>query len=255
MRHIAFVVLLFATFSVSSADAQPVLNRLLAPGTSSAFPLVVANDNRTAAGTWHGDTLDVDLNVALADWRVETRQGPGLVVAAAAEQGGDPMIPAPLIRAPEGTIVRARVTNALGDSTLTVFGLQTRPAEEADSVVIGPGRTEAITFAAGQAGTYLYRIRIGDLEPSSFSDPEMDQLAGAFIVDPAGGSPPDRVLVMNVWSRTVDSSLVGTDYIEGLTINGKSWPYTERERPHVGDTLRWRVINATGRNHPMHLHG
>ena len=44
-------------------------------------------------------------------------------------------------------------------------------------------------------------------------------------------------------------------YLEALTINGKSWPYTERITPSVGDTVRWRVINSSMRGHPMHLHG
>lgn len=44
-------------------------------------------------------------------------------------------------------------------------------------------------------------------------------------------------------------------YRNALTINGRSFPHTERIEPMVGDTLRWRWINASGRNHPMHLHG
>jgi FtsP/CotA-like multicopper oxidase with cupredoxin domain len=38
-------------------------------------------------------------------------------------------------------------------------------------------------------------------------------------------------------------------------INGRSWPHTERLAYTEGDTVRWRVINLTGREHPMHLHG
>ena len=40
-----------------------------------------------------------------------------------------------------------------------------------------------------------------------------------------------------------------------VTINGLSWPYTERFDFAVGDTVRWRWINATKEHHPMHLHG
>ena len=39
------------------------------------------------------------------------------------------------------------------------------------------------------------------------------------------------------------------------TINGRSWPNTERIAATVGDSLHWRVINATFDVHPMHLHG
>jgi FtsP/CotA-like multicopper oxidase with cupredoxin domain len=38
-------------------------------------------------------------------------------------------------------------------------------------------------------------------------------------------------------------------------INGRAWPHTERFTFTQGDTVRWRVINATGITHPMHLHG
>jgi len=40
-----------------------------------------------------------------------------------------------------------------------------------------------------------------------------------------------------------------------FTINGRSWPNTERIAATVGDSLHWRIINATADVHPMHLHG
>ncbi len=39
------------------------------------------------------------------------------------------------------------------------------------------------------------------------------------------------------------------------TINGKSWPYTQRFRYNVGESARWRWINATNEPHALHLHG
>jgi FtsP/CotA-like multicopper oxidase with cupredoxin domain len=95
-------------------------------------------------------------------------------------------------------------------------------------------------------------------EPTSDQPPfgaERDQLAGAFVVDPAGGAPPDRILVMNIFSAAVDTAVAEFGYLEGLTINGLSWPATERMNVSVGDSLRWRVVNASNRAHPMHLHG
>ncbi|HTE47867.1 MAG TPA: multicopper oxidase domain-containing protein, partial [Gemmatimonadaceae bacterium] len=38
-------------------------------------------------------------------------------------------------------------------------------------------------------------------------------------------------------------------------VNGRSWPSTERLDYAMGDTVRWRVINASADSHPMHLHG
>jgi FtsP/CotA-like multicopper oxidase with cupredoxin domain len=44
------------------------------------------------------------------------------------------------------------------------------------------------------------------------------------------------------------------DY-EFVSINGKSYPYTEPLEYTAGETIRWRVINASPSEHPMHLHG
>ena len=40
-----------------------------------------------------------------------------------------------------------------------------------------------------------------------------------------------------------------------FTINGLSWPATERLTYNVGDTVRWRIINLSSQIHPFHLHG
>jgi FtsP/CotA-like multicopper oxidase with cupredoxin domain len=49
----------------------------------------------------------------------------------------------------------------------------------------------------------------------------------------------------------------GPNGFEGVafTINGRAWPNTERIPTTVGDSLHWRVINASPESHPMHLHG
>ena len=44
------------------------------------------------------------------------------------------------------------------------------------------------------------------------------------------------------------------DYLR-RAINGRSWPDTERFTYAVGDTVRWRWLNASFEVHPMHLHG
>jgi FtsP/CotA-like multicopper oxidase with cupredoxin domain len=62
-------------------------------------------------------------------------------------------------------------------------------------------------------------------------------------------------MVMNIFSHPVDASEPEGDWLEALTINGLSWPFTERVLLSVGEAVRWRVVNASDRNHPMHLHG
>lgn len=220
-------------------------------GPDRVLPIVHANDNRIPAGRMRGDTLALELEVRRASWRPEADSGPSLEVAAFGEVGAEPLIPGPLIRVRTGTAIAATVANRLSDSTITVYGLFTHGTGAGDSVVLLPGTSATVTFAAGAPGTYLYMAVLGKRVFDSEVDDEQETASGAFIVDPAGGSPPDRILMMNIWGQTLDS----VTYRNALAINGRSWPYTERIEATVGDSVRWRVINATVRPHPMHLHG
>jgi FtsP/CotA-like multicopper oxidase with cupredoxin domain len=224
---------------------------LLLSGLSSesSLPRVQANDNRSPAGRIERDTLRLDLAVRRAEWYPESPDGPHIMVEAWSEPGAAPTIPAPLIRVREGQPIRAMVRNALPDSTIHVIGLATQPSAIGDTLHIGPGDSAEARFRAGAPGTYIYRAVIGndpDGRPS-----ERETAGGAFVVDPTGGSPPDRVFVINLISVPLDSSR----FRNALAINGRAWPHTERIGLTVGDTARWRVINGTTRGHPMHLHG
>jgi hypothetical protein len=116
-----------------------------------------------------------------------------------------------------------------------------------DSTLLAPGATEHLRFLAGAPGTYFYYGVLGKQDTLV----EREQLAGGFVVDSAGGKVDDRIFIMNIWGEFKDSTL----YRNALAINGRSFPWNERISTTVGDTLRWRVINATIRRHPMHLHG
>jgi FtsP/CotA-like multicopper oxidase with cupredoxin domain len=218
-------------------------------GPEANLPVVTANDNRTPAGEQRNDTLRIRLEIRMAVWRPEADSGPSAELAAFAEESKAPQIPGPLIRVRSGTIITASIRNALPDSTISVHGLLTRPAATDDSVILRPREVRTVRFAAGLPGTYFYWAVLGKHNPDK--DDEREQLSGAFVVDPPEGSPPDRILMLNIWGKTIDSA----NYRNALAINGRSWPYTERLHATVGDTIRWRVINATWRPHPMHLHG
>ncbi|MEO8140067.1 MAG: multicopper oxidase domain-containing protein [Gemmatimonadota bacterium] len=232
---------------------------LLLPGAHRALPrseLIIPNDNRIPTGHRHGDTLDIHLEVRMGLWYPEADSGPAIEVAAFAEAGKAPEIPGPLIRVPTGTLIVATVTNALPDSTISVHGLLTHPGAWGDSLILHPGETREVRFAAGTPGTYLYLAVLGKHSPDKKIDNEREQLSGGFIVDPPGPVAPDRILMINIWGNRVDSTdFRFMDYRNALTINGRSWPYTERLEATTGDTVRWRVINGSGRTHPMHLHG
>jgi FtsP/CotA-like multicopper oxidase with cupredoxin domain len=222
----------------------------VATACGSRLPEVVANDNRVPAGVMRGDTLDLALVVTRARWHPEAPDGPYVDIEAFAEEGGPPRVPAPLIRVPEGTVVRVIVRNALPDSTAWILGLHGRPVDVADSVGVAPGQVDTLTFRADAPGTWWYGAYAGNPDLNLV---EREQMSGALIVDAAGARTDDRVFVMNIWGDVDPADTL--KYRNALAINGKSFPYTEELTPTVGDTLRWRVVNATARPHPMHLHG
>ncbi|MFN2602835.1 MAG: multicopper oxidase domain-containing protein [Gemmatimonadaceae bacterium] len=217
----------------------------------SDLPVVQTNDNRKAAGVLANGVLTVHLVVGMARWYPQAQDGPYVDVPAIGEEGKAPQIPAPLIRVPTGTIIDATIRNTLTDSTIYIRGFTTRPAKAVDSIPIRPGESREIRFEAGAPGDYAYLATPGLWDWDKFGEREAS--GGAIIVDPPGPRPADRVFVINIWGDidSKDTSL----YHNALAINGKSWPYTERISATIGDTLRWHVVNASTRNHPMHLHG
>ncbi len=219
------------------------------PGTPTS-PAVVPNDNLHPAGMRRGDTVTVRLSLGRAEWAPDGAAAQHVVVEAFAEDGKAPSIPAPLLRVRTGTVLAVSVRNALSDSTIYVFGLWSHPGHGKDTVAIAPGETRTVRFATGAAGTYLYGARTGR-HVDGFGKPERETAIGAFVVDPPGPVPADRILVMNIWGDPIDS----LNYSNALAINGMSWPFTERMQATSGDTVRWRVVNGTARGHPMHLHG
>ena len=225
---------------------------LFAPGRHptgpESPPRVSPNDNRRPAGTLRDDTLVLRLVVQTAEWYPEAETGPHITVEAFGEEGRAPSIPAPLIRVQTGTAIRAVVRNALPDSVIHIIGLGQQPLALADTLHIPPGTSSDVVFQAGAPGTYIYRAVIGnnpDGRPS-----ERETAVGAFVVDPEGGSPPDRIFVVNVIAYET-----GSVNRQAIGFNGRSWPFTERMPMTVGDTARWRIVNGTTRGHPMHLHG
>ncbi|MGK2961102.1 MAG: multicopper oxidase domain-containing protein [Gemmatimonadaceae bacterium] len=233
--------LLLALISAASTETFP-------PAGSSALPIVEANDNRRPAGVLKNDTLRIALVAQMARWYPEEADGPFAEVAAFAEEGKVPQVPGPLVRVPEGTMIVATIRNALPDSVIWVRGMATRPSAAPDSVPVAPGQTRTFAFLAGAPGTYMYYASPGHVDHDLR---EREQLSGAFVVDRRGEPVDDRIVMISIWGEPIDS----TGYRNAVAINGKSWPHTERMLANVGDSVSWRVINASIRPHPMHLHG
>lgn len=217
------------------------------------LPPILSNDNTRPAGRLHQGVLTLRLEVARGRWAPDADSGPSVPVLAVRQAGGPLQIPSPLVRVPEGTAIRLSVRNTLADSAVVFRGLQRRPGDPRDSVRVEPGATRELRFDAGTPGTYFYWA---STTGSSIADRDGvdSQLSGGFIVDSAGGAPADRVFLMGIFTRPADTG-TRAPALEVMTINGKSWPHTERLALPQGDSVRWRWINPTASSHPMHLHG
>jgi FtsP/CotA-like multicopper oxidase with cupredoxin domain len=246
----AAAVLVAARRAIAFAPLAVALGcSIKAPRASAAPPEVVANDNRTSAGTLRDGVLTLELDVVMARWHPEAADGPFVDVPTFAEHGKAPMIPAPMVRVPVGTRVRLVVRNTLADSAVGLWGMgvATNAANlstDTTTLTLAAGASRTLEFTASTAGTYMYGAR-----SANWATPlrETEQLAGAIIVDEPGARTDDRIFVVNIWYDGSNRNV--------YALNGRSWPHTERFDVTEGDTLHWRVVNPTTEEHPMHLHG
>ena len=222
----------------------------------SAPPTVVPNDNQVAGTVWRGDTLVFAIEARVAAWTPDPTADSAVTVHAFAAPDHVPRVPGPLLRVTAGATVEIQVANLLNDSALVVHGL--RPGTGGDDTVrVAAGTSRTVWFTAAVPGTYLYwGSTTGDRMVRT--ERREGALAGAIVVDPAGVAPDagERIFVISVVDITPDTTKPPPreDVFE-LALNGRSWPATERLVHVVGDTVRWRLLNATATPHPMHLHG
>jgi manganese oxidase len=225
----------------------------VAEAAPAALPRIEANRNLAPAGQLRDGVLSLDLEMREGEWYPEAETGPKLAVRAFAEAGHPLQIPGPLIRVPAGTEVRATVRNAL-DKAERVYGLHQRPSDSKEPIEIPPGETRELRFTLTAPGTYYYWATTTG--PTMFPRlPADTQLSGALIVDPPGEPVADRVFVIGLWIKRPTEGAAQQQIEQFAVINGKSWPYTERFTHEVGQAVRWRWINTSFFDHPMHLHG
>ena len=242
---------------------SPVLSGATPAAAAGAVETVVPNDNTLAAGLADGGTLTLRLRAATAPGARRAR-GPALTIEALGEASSALMVPAPLIRVPEGTPIVVSIRNDLA-APLRVHGLCARdgtPCAPLDVPARGP---RGALRAAGRAGTYHYwATTMGAPVP-------FRELAGAFVVDPPGVTvEPDRVFVITEWNDLTPEQL--REIMRGRRCGrGASWRPSRRVTIHDQRTVvaghraahlpprrarvRWRVINLSSQIHPMHLHG
>ena len=222
---------------------------------SNPLARATSNDNRRSAGTFRNGKLELKLDIVNTQWFPEDESGPSIAMQAFAEEGRSPEIPGPMIRVPEGTEIHVTIRNSLAQDAV-VHGLVTHPSSTDNALKIPAGAAREVTFQAGAAGTYFYWASTTNTS-LLYRVAHDSQLTGAFVVDPVGlAQPGDRVFVVGLFSEDKDSAAGLTPHPREIAVfNGKSWPYTERFTFSQGDTVRWRVIDASAAPHPMHLHG
>ena len=210
------------------------------------------NDNRSPAGSMSAGGLTLSLEARRVIWYNDGDSLRGRATEAFGEPGKPATVPAPLVRVRVGTPVRIHVSNVEIPDTLRLI---LSPLLSADTIVIPPGGSADLRYTPTKPGNYYYRAFTADTQSSVFGIKGL--LAGAFIVDSANAGPPrDRVLVLNwlVDSLTPDKTAPNFNRTV-FSINGLSWPHTERFSATVGDSLHWRIVNLNADVHPLHLHG
>jgi FtsP/CotA-like multicopper oxidase with cupredoxin domain len=212
------------------------------------------------AGRLNSGVLTLHLELREGRWHPEAEDGRAIIVYAFAEEENDPITPGPLIRVPQGTELHVSVHNRLRFA-VAVHGLHQHPGSATDYMELAPDETKEARFTAGEPGSYFYWAstlgrktdRRSPASDTSLEARHSDEglMSGAFIIDKQDWNTDDRIFVIQVWAK----GLFTPKFVGILSINGKSWPYTERLHARVGQPEHWRILNATPFLHPMHLHG
>jgi manganese oxidase len=251
-----------------SRSAAAVLGVVLlsaAPVSRRTPDVLQPNPNTERAGSLRDGVLTVALEAKESAWRLNGATRPPMTIEAFSEVGKAPLMPGPLVRAPQGTEIHLSVRNSLR-TPLTFFvpvamrGVPDRFGQ--DSVIIAPGTVGTLTTRATTPGNYVY----GATLPNAASQRLFigGVLAGAIVVDTAGTSARARDRIFMIMMTPDSLRVAGADRSDPIagdvgrlifTINGRSWPNTERVAATVGYSLHWRIINASADIHPMHLHG
>src|SRR5260370_5561253 len=121
----------------------------------SRLPVIVANDNRTSAGTLKDGILNLRLELRQARWYAEAPDGVYEDGYAFAEQGHPPQSPGPLLRVPQGSRVHASIHNLL-PSAAKIYGLHSHLWDPGEFVQANAEETTQVQVVAGEPGNYMH---------------------------------------------------------------------------------------------------
>lgn len=180
-----------------------------------------------------------ELTCQEGDWEVEA----GKTVRAMTYNG---TVPGPEIRVTQGDMVRVLVHNEMEESTVVHWhGLLVPNAMDGvpflTQPLIKPGETFVYEFEARNPGSHMYHSHHNALVQVTRG------MLGPIIIEPADSSQDPQY--------DSDYTIVMNDVGIGLTLNGKSFPYTQPIVAKLGERVRIRYMNEGVMIHPMHLHG
>ncbi|HEY1655983.1 MAG TPA: multicopper oxidase domain-containing protein [Candidatus Tumulicola sp.] len=254
---LASAALLFTGAAALGSSASQQTAALKAPAVQE----IAANDNTRPAGVLHNGTLRLTLVARRGLWHPDGPHTTGLPVEAFGETGKPLQVPGPFVRVPGGTRVVLTLRNDLGHK-LNVRGLAP-PAEAETAVVrVRSGETRRLSFVLDRPGAFGYYG--SDDRGANRNDPSETidsrifrdaELSGAIVVEAPHRPRVDHVFVLGIYDpvKMQDGTPNFLDMLE--TINGRSFPATERLTYERGKTVTWAVFNASLMTHPMHLHG
>ncbi len=157
-------------------------------------------------------------------------------------------IPGPSFRAVEGDLLRFDFTNrSAHPHTIHFHGIHP-PSMDGVDPVVEPGGQFTYEFEARPFGLHLYHCHVMPLKKHIHKG-----LYGAFIIDPSGGRPPakEMVMVMNAFDTNFDGEN------EVYAVNTVAFHYANHPiQVRVGEPLRVYLINLTEFDpiNSMHLH-
>jgi FtsP/CotA-like multicopper oxidase with cupredoxin domain len=214
-----------------------------------------------------GDRIVWNYKIVVTETEFRLANGTGYKVFA---YGGQ--VPGPILIAREGDWVRIKLINQTSEPhTIHSHGLfvpQRMDGVPHDHSSMGTGGQEEMNTAppggsftyeyiARPSGTHWYHCHVN-------TNVHLNRgMSGALIILPSKPEPrvdQDIILLLQEWdSRFAQSGQPGnprdTYHSDFFTINGKSFPQTPVVSAKVGDVLRFRIINAGGQLHSIHLHG
>jgi hypothetical protein len=253
MKHVLSLLAAMTFCTLAFGATAHAASPLTGNGTFGRLDDIASSDGMASGGSRSGHTLQIAL---VARWGMWYPDGPGtmgLPIEAFGEAGRSLQIPGPLVHVPLGTRVVASIHNELAHD-LTIRGLASGSAASQAIITVPRGATRHVAFTLDRAGMfYYYGSDFGEGLASRFaSDAE---LSGAIVVDRPHAPPIDRVFLLSIYAPVIEPT-VGPNFLYALeTINGRSYPATERLSYERGQHVRWGIANVSGMTHPMHLHG